>query len=48
MTNPYFKDGCLNREPRKPSPVTDFKHGKGFGYNPKVAKSPLQKVEMKK
>lgn len=27
MKNPEFKDDVLNRDPRKPSPVKQFKHG---------------------
>jgi hypothetical protein len=46
--NPYFKDGQLNREPRKPMSATNFKHGKGYGYNPIIKKSPEQLKEAKK
>ena len=46
--NIYFKDGALKREPRKPSLIKTFKHGKGFGYNPKIAKSPLQQEQVKR
>lgn len=46
--NPFFKDFALNRDPRPASPVKDFKHGKGYGYNPTVPRTPLQKQEAKK
>ena len=45
---PYFKDGFMNRDPCKPSVIKTFKHGKGFGYNPKIEKSPLQKEQVKR
>lgn len=46
--NPYFKNGELNRDPRRPMPTSTFKHGKGYGYNPVVKKSPEQAKEAKK
>jgi hypothetical protein len=48
MSNPYFKNFELNRDPRKPMATTAFKHGKGYSYNPKIAKSPEQLKEAKK
>lgn len=46
--NPYFKDGALLREPRKPMPIKTFIHGKGYGYSPIVKKSPEQLAQVKK
>lgn len=48
INNEYFKNGAMRREPRKPMTTTNFKHGKGYGYNPKIAKSPEQVKEAKK
>lgn len=48
INNCYFKDGQLNRDPRKPMPVKTFVHGKGYGYSPVVKKSPEQLKEAKK
>lgn len=39
MTNPYFKDGALNREPKKPESVKTFKHGK----NQIIKREPLKR-----
>lgn len=48
IDNCYFKNGAMNRDARKPMATTAFKHGKGYGYNPKIAKSPEQLKEAKK
>ena len=48
INNCYFKDGAMRRDPRPASPVKDFKHGKGYGYNPRIAKSPMQLDQVKR
>jgi hypothetical protein len=46
--NSYFKNGELNRDPRKPSPVKLFFHPPKYRYNPTIKKSPEQLKEAKK